>query len=192
MVNDMKALVISTNESGAKALLSLLENEHCPSADIAESSKQAVGMLEKSSYDLIVINAPLSDENGLELSAYCAENTRACVFLLIQQERAMQAFELVDRRGVMVMSKPLNKRLFHHYLRFCAGFRDRLVKPDPESERLKTKLEEMSVVNRAKLLLMQCLSMSEQQAHRYIEKQAMNMRTSRLDIAKQVIRTYEN
>ena len=41
-------------------------------------------------------------------------------------------------------------------------------------------------------MLIQCLSMTEQQAHQYIENQAMNMRTAKLDIAKQVIRTYEN
>jgi response regulator NasT len=61
-----------------------------------------------------------------------------------------------------------------------------------EAEKLKNELEEVKVVNRAKLLLMQCLSMSETQAHRYIEKQAMNRRTSKLKIAKQVIRTYQN
>jgi response regulator NasT len=34
--------------------------------------------------------------------------------------------------------------------------------------------------------------MSEEQAHRYLEKQAMDLRTSKLEVAKQVIRTYEN
>ena len=34
--------------------------------------------------------------------------------------------------------------------------------------------------------------MSEDQAHRYLEKQAMDLRTNRLNIAKQVIQTYEN
>ena len=34
--------------------------------------------------------------------------------------------------------------------------------------------------------------MTEKQAHHYIEKQAMDMRTNKLTVAKQVIKTYEN
>ena len=61
-----------------------------------------------------------------------------------------------------------------------------------ENEKLKNMVEDMKVINRAKLLLITCLNMSEEQAHRYIEKHAMDLRTSRLQIAKQIIRTYEN
>ena len=57
---------------------------------------------------------------------------------------------------------------------------------------LRNMVEDMKVINRAKLLLVTCLNMTETQAHRYLEKQAMDLRTSKLHIAKQVIRTYEN
>ena len=36
----------------------------------------------------------------------------------------------------------------------------------------------------------QYLRMSEQQAHRYIEKQAMDMRTSKKDVAENILKTY--
>ena len=61
-----------------------------------------------------------------------------------------------------------------------------------ENERLKHMVEDMKVINRAKLLLVTCLNMSEEQAHRYLEKQAMDLRVSKLQIAMQVIKTYEN
>jgi response regulator NasT len=63
---------------------------------------------------------------------------------------------------------------------------------EQENIKLKTRLEEINIINRAKLLLIQCLSMTEHQAHRYLEKQAMNLRTSKLEISKQVIKTYDN
>ena len=49
----------------------------------------------------------------------------------------------------------------------------------------------MKIINRAKFTLMQCLTMSEEQAHRYLEKQAMDMRISKLDVARRVLSTYE-
>ena len=53
-------------------------------------------------------------------------------------------------------------------------------------------VEDLKIVDRAKLLLVTCLNMSEDQAHRYLEKQAMDMRISRVEVAKQVIKTYQN
>ena len=53
-------------------------------------------------------------------------------------------------------------------------------------------VEDMKVINRAKLLLMTHLNMSESQAHRYLEKQSMDLRVSKLKVAKQVIKTYKN
>ena len=53
-------------------------------------------------------------------------------------------------------------------------------------------MEDIRVVNKAKWFLIEQLKMTEQEAHRYIEKQAMDMRTNKLTVAKQVIKTYEN
>lgn len=61
-----------------------------------------------------------------------------------------------------------------------------------ENEKLRHMVEDMKIINRAKFLLISCLNMSETQAHRYLEKQAMNLRISKLQVAKQVIQTYEN
>ena len=61
-----------------------------------------------------------------------------------------------------------------------------------ENEKLRHMVEDMKIINRAKFLLISCLNMSETQAHRYLEKQAMDLRISKLQVAKQVIQTYEN
>ena len=61
-----------------------------------------------------------------------------------------------------------------------------------ENEKLRHIVEDMKIINRAKLLLITCLNMTEQEAHRYLEKQAMDMRMSKMQIAMQVIKTYEN
>ena len=52
------------------------------------------------------------------------------------------------------------------------------------------KMEEIRLVNRAKWLLIEKLTMTESDAHRYIEKQAMDQCVSRREIAKGIIQTY--
>ena len=54
------------------------------------------------------------------------------------------------------------------------------------------KIEDIKMIDRAKCILIQYLNMTESEAHRYIEKQAMDMRTTRKTIAEGILRTYEN
>ena len=53
-------------------------------------------------------------------------------------------------------------------------------------------MDALRTIDRAKYLLMQYLGMSEAQAHRYIERQAMNLRVSKKVIAEHIRKTYDN
>jgi AmiR/NasT family two-component response regulator len=52
--------------------------------------------------------------------------------------------------------------------------------------------EEMEIINRAKTTLMEYLGFTEPQAHRYIEKHAMDMRVTKIEIAKNILKIYES
>ena len=54
------------------------------------------------------------------------------------------------------------------------------------------KIEDIRIVDRAKLILISFMSMSEKEAHRYIEKQAMDLRVTRRAVAEGILKTYEN
>ena len=60
-----------------------------------------------------------------------------------------------------------------------------------ENRRLREKIEELRIVERAKCVLIEHLSFSEEQAHRYIEKQAMDRRMTRRSVAEGILNTYE-
>lgn len=62
---------------------------------------------------------------------------------------------------------------------------------EPSSAQSAEITEEMSLIDRAKLALMLYLNMSEPMAHRYIEKRAMDMRLTKKEIAKNILKTYE-
>ena len=50
-------------------------------------------------------------------------------------------------------------------------------------------MEEIRIVNRAKMLLMQVKSMTEAEAHRYIEKEAMDTGAKKIAVANLIINT---
>ncbi len=62
---------------------------------------------------------------------------------------------------------------------------------EKQNRTLREKMEDIRAVNRAKWLLIEHLSMTEQDAHYYIEKQAMDTRLSRREVAEHIIRTYD-
>ena len=61
-----------------------------------------------------------------------------------------------------------------------------------EKDALKRRLEDMALQNRAKALLCRNLGFTEDQAHKYLEKQAMTLRITKTEAAHRIVATYEN
>ncbi len=192
VVSLKKALLVSHSEQSAVSLSELLRNENYTQISVSNTAKSARKLVERDEFDLICVNAPLQEETGIELSEHFAKTTRSCVVIIVPQKNADEVNDLLTEHGVLVIAKPINKHLFHHFLQFTECFKMRMFRVTEENEKLRHMVEDMKVINRAKLLLISCLNMSEIQAHRYLEKQAMDLRMSKLQIAKQVIKTYEN
>lgn len=186
------ALLISHSEQSAASLSQLLGSEGYTEISVCQTSQEAKELANGEFFDLICVNAPLEKENGIELSKYFAGTTRSSVVIIVPQRNADYVNDALTEHGVLVIAKPVNKHLFHHFLQFTECFKMRMFRVIEENEKLKHMVADMKIINRAKFLLITCLNMSEDQAHRYLEKQAMDLRTSKLEVAKQVIRTYEN
>ena len=93
--------------------------------------------------------------------------------------------------GVCVLPKPLNKSLFFQSLKIVSATQSRIMGLRNENFKLQSKIEEIRLVNRAKCVLIQYLKLTEPQAHRYIEKQAMDTRQTKKDVAEKILKTYE-
>lgn len=186
------ALIVSSTDAGIKALFGLLKDLHLIDVQFAMNSGEARRRLAGQSYDLAVINTPLRDEFGSDLACHIAGTTLAGVVLLVKADYAAQIDAKVQPSGVFVLEKPLSRSMFQYTVRMMDAMEHRLRLLKRENERLQSKIEEIRLVDRAKLVLMEYLKMSEESAHYYIEHQAMNMRCTKTEIAQSVIRTYKN
>ena len=82
---------------------------------------------------------------------------------------------------IMPVSAPTFKEAIRmETLRLLCITRERLRGMEKKAVTLQEKMEEIRLVNRAKWLLIEELKMTEQEAHRYIEKQAMDRCVQRL------------
>ena len=93
--------------------------------------------------------------------------------------------------GIFVMPKPASPEFFYQAVKLLTAARNRISVLEDENKKLQEKISEIRLVDRAKLVLIQRLEMTEQQAHRYIEKQSMDMRQSRAITAQNILKTYD-
>ncbi|MEE1492275.1 MAG: ANTAR domain-containing protein, partial [Massilioclostridium sp.] len=111
--------------------------------------------------------------------------------LLVKSELADDISAQVEDFGVLVVSKPLSRQLFYQSIKLVMVTRRRILGLKTENDKLQNKIEEIRLVNRAKCVLIQVLKLTEPQAHRYIEKQAMDLRLTRRAVAENILKTYE-
>lgn len=93
--------------------------------------------------------------------------------------------------GVITLSKPTSRQMVAQNLRILCATRERMRRMQEKQATVEEKIKEIRLVNRAKWLLIECLRMTEAEAHRYIEKQAMDLRISKREAAENIIKTYK-
>lgn len=184
-------LIASGSEKGLEYFKELAEGRFAHVV-YAQSAAEAAGHVARMPFDVIIINAPLSDELGDRFAVRCTENSYAGVLLFIRAEQMDKISSAVEETGVLVLTKPCGKTAILSAVRLACSVGRRLFAAQSTADTLKSKMDEMKTVNRAKWLLIGKLGMSEADAHRYIEKLAMDTRQTRREIADGIIKTYEN
>ena len=142
------------------------------------------------SYDFVIINSPLPDDPGIVFSIDTAASKSSVVLLIVQNEIQDEIYNTVADHGVFTLSKPLSGETLETALRWMRVIKERLRTTELTTASIEAKMEEIRIINRAKWILIRELEMDEPQAHRYIEKQAMDRCISKKEVAEILLRTY--
>lgn len=183
-------LIVSAAEKFNASLMELFPDfKYCPILQVESISSAKRALLERE-YDFVVINSPLPDDDGIRFSIDICSGKNSVVMMMIRNEIYASVFDKVSQHGVYTLPKPTSKQTINQVLDWMVSTRERLGKLEKKTLSLEDKMQEIRIVNRAKWLLITELKMTETDAHRYIEKQAMNRCVSKKDIAEEIIKTY--
>ena len=151
-----RVLLISGSSQGLDMLVQLIRSAGLSyEVSALSNGSEARRIVNQKDFELIVINAPLPDEFGHELSIDIIEKTNSSVILICKAEIADDVSDKVSDYGVCVVSKPLNKALFFQSIKLVSATRSRMLGLRKENVKLQSKIEEIRLVNRAKCTLMQ-------------------------------------
>lgn len=159
---------------------------------LAGTSSEARRYLIERTCDLLVINAPLSDENGLRLALDTIGDKANQVILMVKREYAEEVAARVEDYGVFTVEKPISHAAFWLALKLTSAAFNRTQSFISENDRLKKSLTDIRLVNRAKCLLIEKLGLSEEAAHKELERQAMDHRVEKVELARRIIEKYED
>ncbi len=186
------ALIISDSQKGIAFFTKMLKSVPINDISIKNSCADARRLLLERQFDLVIINAPLKDEQGDSLAMQIAMKSISQVIIVVNASIYDDISSSLEDYGVLTVSKPINPPLFWSVLKIAIATNNKLSLYQKENSKLTKQISDIKTVDRAKRILMNNFSLSENDAHKHIEKEAMNQRKSKVDIALSILKTYEN
>lgn len=188
-MNDV--LIISSSKNTKAFFEDLLNENSYKEMIIANNCSEARRILIERDFDLYIINTPLSDEFGTDFAMNIVNKNIGQVMLLVKADLADEISAKVEEFGIFVVSKPINRKIFWSALKLVTAAHNRIMGLKNENVQLQRKIEDIRIIDRAKCLLIEYLKMSETEAHKFIERQAMDMRITKREVATGILKTYE-
>lgn len=183
-------LIVSATDSFTSAFGGLLPKARYSPIHTVTSISAAKRAVVECPFDFVIINAPLPDDMGTRFAIDTCASKQSVVLLLTKAEMHPDVHDKVVEYGVLTLPKPTSKQMLTQALSWMESIRERLRNFEKQSISIEQKMAEIRLVNKAKWLLISELKMSEPDAHRYIEKQAMDQCVSRKCISENIIKTY--
>ncbi len=180
-------LTVSANEKFNISLRALLNESRFSPVKTVSSISSARRELLSRGYDLIMINSPLPDGNGIDLAVDICSQSSSGVMMFIKNENFDDVSGVLTEYGVLTVPVPTSVSIINQSLRLLCSTRERMKKVEQKTAKLEEKMEEIRIVNRAKWALIDRYQMNESTAQRFIEKTAMDECITKRAVAERII-----
>ncbi len=187
----LRVLVISKSSQMTDLLIDTLPASQYHPINHVATVGEAKRTLLRNRYDIVVINTPLADDFGVQTALDLASDRLLGILIMVKNDIFDQVTYKVEDSGILTLPKPTTKQTLYSTIKILSATRYKLQAMEHETKNLRSKMDEIKTITRAKWILIDQLHMDEPQAHRHIEKQAMDRCVKKVEIANNIIRTYE-
>lgn len=184
-------LILSRKIESARLLTSFLNTNKQQNITCLYDAIEAKQYLAQNSVDIILLDIPFTLDHELSYALSLAKEHHAYLILLVKKSRYQYVRDIVEGHGIFTIQKPIIKDVLIQVLSFVQTVQVRERRLRQANKKLSDRINEIKFVDRAKCLLIENTYISEEKAHKYIEKQAMRQRKTRGQIAHQIIMNYQ-
>lgn len=178
-------LIVSKKPKMTEFIRSAIPKDKFHPVRTVTSAAEARRILVSSEVDIVIIDTPLSDEFGTSLAKDIAPKCAAAV--IVKPDFVEKTAYTLEPLGVVTLPSVLYKSVLYQTVMLLSSSISRMKKLRDHSNELRQRLSEVKAITKAKMLLMTERGMTEEQAHRYIEKTAMDSSKKKIEVAKAII-----
>ena len=179
-------LIVSSSEQFNMMTKKILPDRRFDVIEIRKSASAARRELLVREYDIIIINAPLLDGMGTDFVMDIVDKHSSGIIFAVPTELFSNANDHLIDYGVLTISKPLKLSEMERMIKLLIAMNDRVRQAQKKIRSLTEKLDELKVVSRAKIVLVE-RGMSEEEAHEYIIREAMNKGLTKRQVAEDIV-----
>ncbi len=183
-------LIVCSKPELIKELRNLMLQRGYSSAEYSLSANEARRKLDFFEPELILVNAPLQDELGIEFVLDISDITDAGIIILAKHEHLEEMQYKLEKVGALILPKPINRTTLLQTAKFAVQSRKSIKGLKLQNDDLEKRMQDRKIIEKAKWLLVEKMNMTEPQAHRYIQKRAMDSRTSQIKVAEEILFSY--
>ncbi len=186
----MEALIVTGSDKSFSVIADVVRATGNYDIVRANSGGASRRIFSSRDFDLAIVSG-VADENGKNLASFLAENCTTGVILIEDSFVYEEVAEKLSGQGVIVLPRPLSRSLLVTGIRMVEAANARVQNLKRANVNLSREVEDMRLINRAKYVLIESLGYSENRAHKFIERRAMDERKTKREIALEILKTYE-
>jgi len=187
MTEDTHSVLVVTKDSKLSQSISAMLMPPLFETEVMNDFNEARRRVSERLYNIILVD--YSEGEGSDFAIDASEGL-STILLLTPAALFEEVSYRVEGYGIITVPNPFDQFTFYAMIKAAIAVQYKVQVLSSQTTKLKVKMEEIKQVNRAKMLLMQNMNMSEQEAHRYIEKEAMDRGMKRIAISEEIIKTY--
>ena len=154
----------------------------------AETVQEARRAVEREKIALMVIFSPLKDEEEIPRLFDMADRRGIAAGYIVGREIYGETAYRLEGRNVFVVAYPLQMDQVLQIVSFLYQVQKRFWLVLSEQERLQRQVQDIQIVCRVKCLLVEKREMTEEEAHHFIEQEAMNSGLSKREAALKILK----
>ena len=187
----MNALIVAVSKQVSSELSAVAKRTGADNIVAVYDAVTAKRMASERVFELVIIYSENFSEHAPDLARAIASRGEGGVILIESVQYGDEIARILEDDGVIMLAKPLSRTALYQAIKMVRATNNRIARLLDEKRALLKKMDDMRLISRAKLLIMTNMNLDESQAHRYIEKRAMDLRQSRTQVANEIIKTYE-
>ena len=184
-------LIVSVSEQFAALVKRSLTQKNCMGMVLRKNAGMARRSILERYFDIVIIDVPLPDELGVEMALDIRDKCEVSVLLVVSKDMYDDVLNRVTDYGILVIAKPFPRGILDKAIRFLIATQNRIRRLEMKVQNAQEKIREIRTVDKAKILLVQMEKMTEDDAHRYIGKYAMDRGISRGSAARMILEDLE-